>query len=106
LDEIGRFCCYSIFSKKRFPADEQYGLTYQIRRAAVSIPANIAEGAARKTNKEFLQFVSIAQGSSSEVETELLIAFRLGFLKQDGYDQLKNEIEKYWSYVSVTLELS
>lgn len=78
---------------KTFPADERYGLTSQIRRAAVSIPANIAEGAARKTSKEFLQFLSIAQGSSSEVETELLIAFKLGFLSQVNYDDLRHEIE-------------
>ena len=80
-------------STKNFPPDERYGLTSQIRRAAVSIPANIAEGAARKTNKEFLQFPSIAQGSSSEVETELLIAFKLGFLKEDAYNELRIEVE-------------
>ena len=78
---------------KDFPADERFGLTSQLRRAAVSIPANIAEGAARKTDKEFLQFLSIAQGSSSDVETELLIGLKLGFLSQDVYDQLRNEIE-------------
>jgi len=76
-----------------FPSDERFGLTSQIRRAAVSVPANIAEGAARKTAKEFLQFLSIAQGSSSEVETELLIALKLGFLTKENYEELMQEIE-------------
>jgi four helix bundle protein len=76
-----------------FPSDERFGLTCQIRRAAVSIPANIAEGAARKTSKEFLQFLSIAQGSSSEVETELHIAHKLGLLEQEVYDELRLEID-------------
>ena len=60
-----------------FPKAEQFGLTSQIRRAAVSIPANIAEGAARDSTKEFAHFVSNAQGSASELETELLIALGL-----------------------------
>lgn len=80
-------------STKNFPSDERFGLTSQIRRAAVSIPANIAEGAARKTNKEFLQFLSIAQGSSSELETEILIAKKLSFLNENQYNLLKEEIE-------------
>ena len=58
---------------KHFPSDEKFGLTSQIRRAAVSIPANIAEGAARQPDKEFFHFLAIAQGSASELETELLI---------------------------------
>ena len=66
-----------------FPRDERFGLTSQLRRAAVSIPANIAEGAARRSNKEFAHFLSNSQGSTSEVETELLIAFRLGYLSED-----------------------
>lgn len=59
----------------------------------MSIPANIAEGAARQTEKEFLQFLSIAQGSSSEVETELLIAYKIGYLNDLEYSKIKQEIE-------------
>ena len=62
-----------------FPKEEVYGLTSQIRRAAVSIPSNIAEGSARKSDKEFIQFISIALGSLSEVETQYQLAIRLKF---------------------------
>ena len=65
-----------------FPADERYGLSSQIRRAAVSVPSNIAEGAARKSDREFIQFISIAVGSLAEVETQYQLAIRLGFLKE------------------------
>ena len=65
-----------------FPKEERYGLTSQIRRAAVSIPANIAEGAGRFSQKEFAYFLSNSQGSASELETELIIAHRLGFLDE------------------------
>ncbi|HQX54805.1 MAG TPA: four helix bundle protein [Pyrinomonadaceae bacterium] len=72
---------------ENFPSEEKFGLTSQIRRAAVSIPANIAEGAARETDKDFGRFLTIAQGSASEVETELLIANRLGFLSTKDFDE-------------------
>ncbi len=63
-----------------FPSKELYGLTNQIRRAAVSIPSNIAEGAARNSKKEFIQFLYIALGSLSELETQIIIANRLEYL--------------------------
>ncbi|NRS89376.1 four helix bundle protein [Flavobacterium sp. 7E] len=66
---------------KDFPADEKYGLSSQIKRAVVSIPSNIAEGAARKGDKEFIQFLYIAMGSLSELETQLLLSKRLQFTK-------------------------
>jgi four helix bundle protein len=63
----------------QFPADERFGLTGQIRRSAISVPSNIAEGAARSTAKEFAQFLIIARGSLSELDTQLRIASDLGF---------------------------
>ncbi len=64
-----------------FPIEEKYGLTSQIRRSAVSVPSNIAEGAARSSKNEFRQFLIIARGSLSELETQLIIADRLEYLK-------------------------
>jgi four helix bundle protein len=65
---------------KEFPKDELYGLTSQVRRAAVSVPSNIAEGQGRLTRGEFRQFLGQAKGSLAEVETQLIIAHRLGYL--------------------------
>ena len=66
---------------KQFPQSEIYGLTSQIKRAVVSVPSNIAEGAGRKSSKEFTQFLYISLGSLSEVDTQLLLAKRLGFVE-------------------------
>ena len=79
---------------ERFPKEEKYGLTSQIRRADVSIPANIAEGAGRHSQKEFAQFLSNAQGSASELETELIIAHRLGYLSGAPSRQLITDLER------------
>ena len=66
---------------KQFPTEERYSLTDQLRRAIVSIPSNIAEGGSRNTKKEFVQFLYVARGSKSEVETQLEIACRLGYIQ-------------------------
>ena len=71
-----------------FPKVELYGLSSQMRRAAVSIPSNIAEGAARKSNKEFIQFLYIALGSSAEVDTQLIIAKNLNFIDVTVFEKM------------------
>jgi len=68
---------------KAFPREELYGLTAQLKRAVVSVPCNIAEGSGRRTIKDFVHFLSIAYGSLREVETQLEIASRLGFIPAD-----------------------
>ena len=86
---------YSV--SKKFPAKESYGLVHQLRKAAVSIPSNIAEGAGRQTSKEFIQFLHIAQGSLSELDTQLEISKRLGFLSQKhwtGLEAMMDRIDK------------
>ena len=78
----------------QFPKEELYGLTAQMRRSAVSIPSNIAEGAARHSRKEFIQFLHIASGSVAELETQLLLAVRLGFISNDGVMAHIEEVRK------------
>jgi four helix bundle protein len=79
---------------ENFPREERYGLTSQIRCAAVSIPANIAEGAARFSGKEFARFLSNAQGSASELETELVIVHRLRYLDDASFFGLSTPLER------------
>lgn len=72
---------------RRFPADERFGLTAQLKRAAVSVPSCIAEGNARKTTRDYLRFLSMASGSLAEVQTQILLARRLGFADSAEADQ-------------------
>lgn len=73
---------------KAFPKEELYGLTSQMRRSAVSIPSNIAEGAGRSTRKDYGQFLYIAYGSAFELETQLIIAKELGYLGAAEFEEL------------------
>ena len=75
-----------------WPKHEQYGLVSQVCRAAVSVPANIAEGAGRRTPGEFIHFVGIARGSLAELETLLIIARRLGYIEEPVYRTLSEEL--------------
>ncbi|HTW93417.1 MAG TPA: four helix bundle protein [Tepidisphaeraceae bacterium] len=77
-----------------FPAHEQLGLTDQIRRSAVSIPSNIAEGHGRKLRRQFVLFLRIAKGSLQGLETQLLIASRLGYADQRQVEDLVNQAEE------------
>jgi|SRR5690606_16167662 len=77
---------------RNFPSEEKFGLTSQIRRSAISVPSNIAEGAGRKSNKEFCHFLNIAYGSSCELDTQLLISMNLGFIKDQELEILTNKI--------------
>jgi four helix bundle protein len=79
---------------KKFPASENYGLINQIRRAAVSIPSNIAEGQSRSSTKEFKQFLAISLGSVAELETQLIIAGEIEYLKRDEVDRLLNTLDR------------
>lgn len=79
---------------ERFPIEERYGLTSQIRRAVTSIPANIAEGQGRRLTKEFLYFLSNARGSLWELDTHLESATRLGFLSLEIHEALRGQLDE------------
>jgi four helix bundle protein len=78
---------------KRFPEEERFGLISQMRRSALSVPSNIAEGAGRGGSKEFARFLAIAKGSASELETQLEIAFRLKLIDEVDFQSLTKKLE-------------
>ena len=85
----------AIYSETRlFPREEKYGLTSQLRRAAFSISANIAEGRSRKSKKEYMYFLNIARGSLCETEYFILLAKDLGYLKPSSYENLETQRKK------------
>ena len=90
--------CYRI--TKRFPGSEIYGLSSQLQRAAVSVPANIAEGRQRHYNKEFLHYLSIASGSLAEVETHIQIAGRLSYIDNDKMERVLDQAEEIGKMIS------
>ena len=91
------FCTDMYKATASFPNSELYGLTTQLKKATISIGSNIAEGAGRNTDKEFAQFLNYAYGSTSEVDTQLIIARNLEFLENEEFNVLQgklNEIQK------------
>ncbi len=93
----------------RFPRNEQYGLANQMQRAAVSIPSNIAEGKERQSDRDFARFIAIALGSLAELETQLLIAQRLGYLDEASLQEATvqaDEIGKMLRSLHKTLSIA
>ncbi|HEV8723206.1 MAG TPA: four helix bundle protein [Candidatus Binatia bacterium] len=85
---------------EEFPSQERYGLIDQIRRATISIPSNIAEGAARQTKKEFSNYLHIAQGSLSELDTQIELARRLSYVNNKTWENLDDGMERIDKLIS------
>ncbi|MFV0267385.1 MAG: four helix bundle protein [Draconibacterium sp.] len=81
-------------TSQNFPSEELYGLTSQMRRSAVSIPSNIAEGSGRNSDKEFSRFLDISLGSSFELETQIIIAHKLSFINNEKFNELTHDVQE------------
>jgi four helix bundle protein len=89
-----QFCLEVYRVTQKFPQEERYGITSQIRRAAVSVPSNIAEGYGRKTTVDYIRFLYIAYGSHCELETQILLAGDLGYIDAPTAEVLRNGVEE------------
>ncbi len=87
-----------------FPHEERYGLTSQIRRSAVSVPSNIAEGCGRGSDADFARFLQIAMGSASELEYQVLLAHDLRFLKESDYNPCTSQVQEVKRMLSAFLK--
>jgi four helix bundle protein len=88
-------------STKKFPKEEQFGLTSQIRRSSISIPSNIAEGCGRGSDSDFARFLQIALGSASELEYQIYLANQLGYISESEYPELNRELIKIKKMLSM-----
>ena len=87
--------CLDVYKTTRhFPKEEKYGLNHQLRRAAVSIPSNIAEGYGRKTTQQYIYGLYLAYGSLCELETQLMICYDLGYMSEENHRKLQISIEE------------
>jgi len=100
--------CLEIYkTTKEFPGEERYGLTSQMRRAAVSVPSNIAEGYGRKTIPDYLRSLYIAYGSNCELETQLFLSGDLGYIRNEKFERIKydiGEVERMLKALIISLE--
>ena len=97
-------CCCNIYNDKKLPKEEQFGIVPQMRRAAISIPSNIAEGYGRVYGKETIKFLSNALGSASELETQIIISKDLGFITTECLQQLLGQIEEIIRMLSALIK--
>ena len=88
---------------KSYPKDELFGLVSQMRRAAVSVPSNIAEGYARGTDREKLHFLRIPSGSLSEIETQLMLSLNLGYIGQEAFEELSRNVTSVWKQLNALI---
>lgn len=89
---------------KEFPKSETYSLTSQMQRAAVSVPSNIAKGTAKGTDKHFLHYLENAIGSAFEWETQLIIAFEIGYISKETFEYLERKVESIQGMITRFME--